>query len=217
MLRSRNYNCVDLRGIQQCSMIVIRGRAGNRSSRTIQMFRVDIGKRRDFSVGTCTQLIREFHPAVTRAYDAGPMKVLNLRCANGHGFEGWFASDDEFMDQNGRGLIECPLCADRVVSRMPSAPRLNLSGAREPAAAPTAEPAAVDLQAAWLNTVRHMLANTEDVGERFPEEARRIHYGETPNRGIRGEATPDERQALNDEGIEVMAIPLPRALKGPIQ
>ncbi|MDE2564417.1 MAG: DUF1178 family protein, partial [Burkholderiales bacterium] len=61
------------------------------------------------------------------------MKVLDLRCANGHGFEGWFASDDDYMDQNGRGLIECPLCADRVISRLPSAPRLNLSGAREPA------------------------------------------------------------------------------------
>ncbi len=148
------------------------------------------------------------------------MKVLNLRCANGHGFEGWFGSDDEFMDQNGRGLIECPLCSDRVVSRLPSAPRLNLSGAREPQPAPAAtaaEPAVADLQAGWLKAVHHMLANTEDVGERFAEEARRIHYGESANRGIRGEATPAERQALNEEGIEVMSIPVPRALKGPIQ
>ena len=52
------------------------------------------------------------------------MKVLSLRCANGHGFDGWFASDDEFMAQNGSGLIECPLCADRIVSRLPSAPRI---------------------------------------------------------------------------------------------
>lgn len=148
------------------------------------------------------------------------MKVLNLRCANGHGFEGWFGSDDDFMDQNGRGLIECPLCADKVVSRMPSAPRLNLSGVREPAppaAAPATEPTAADLQAAWLQAVRHMMAHTEDVGERFAEEARRIHYGETEHRGIRGEATPQERQSLADEGIEVFSIPLPRALKGPVQ
>ena len=60
------------------------------------------------------------------------MKVLNLRCANGHGFEGWFGSDDEFLEQNGGGRIECPLCNDRVITRMPSAPRLNLSGATEP-------------------------------------------------------------------------------------
>ncbi len=61
------------------------------------------------------------------------MKVLDLRCANGHGFEGWFGSEDDFLDQNGRGLVECPLCADHVITRLPSAPRLNLSGAREPA------------------------------------------------------------------------------------
>ena len=147
------------------------------------------------------------------------MKVLNLRCANGHGFEGWFASEDDFLDQNGRGLIECPLCADRAVTRMPSAPRLNLSGAREPKAPEPkpAEPQAADLQAAWLQAVRHLMANTEDVGERFAEEARRIHYGETPQRGIRGQTTDEERRSLDDEGIEVVSIPVPRALKGPVQ
>jgi len=153
------------------------------------------------------------------------MKVLNLRCANGHGFEGWFGSDDDYMSQNGRGLIECPLCADKVISRMPAAPRLNLSGAREPAAqgsAPAPLPPAdagqpADLQAAWLQTVRRVLANTEDVGERFAEEARRMHYGEEPQRGIRGQATPDERAALQEEGIETMAIAMPRAIKGPVQ
>lgn len=146
------------------------------------------------------------------------MKVLNLRCANGHGFEGWFGSDDEYMDQNGRGLVECPLCADIVISRMPSAPRLNLSGARD-AAPPTApaqtQPA--DLQAGWLKAVRHLMANTEDVGPRFADEARRIHYGETPQRGIRGQASSQERESLRDEGIETMAIAVPEALKGPVQ
>ena len=141
------------------------------------------------------------------------MKVLNLRCANGHGFEGWFASDDEFMDQNGRGLIECPLCADKVIGRLPSAPRLNLSGSREPVALPQA----ADLQTAWLETVRRVVANTEDVGERFAEEARRIHYGEEAARGIRGQASADERAALREEGIETMSIPMPAALKGPVQ
>lgn len=149
------------------------------------------------------------------------MKVLNLRCTHGHGFEGWFASDDDFLDQNGRGLIECPLCSDRVVTRMPSAPRLNLSGAREPQPAPTAPPPApavpADLQARYLAAVREMMARTEDVGERFPEEARRIHYGESPHRGIRGQATPQERAALSEEGIEVVALPVPAALKEPLQ
>jgi hypothetical protein len=148
------------------------------------------------------------------------MKVLNLRCANGHGFEGWFASDDEFMDQNGRSLIECPLCADRMISRMPAAPRLNLSGARETPPSNdngNNKPEPADLQALWLATVRHMLANTEDVGQRFAEEARRIHYGETAQRGIRGQASPEEREALREEGIETMSLPMPAALKGPVQ
>jgi hypothetical protein len=159
------------------------------------------------------------------------MKVLNLRCANGHGFEGWFGSDEDFMGQNGAGLIECPMCADKIVTRMPSAPRLNLSGAREvvpaaPQGAPGSEasqpqpqqlPQPADLHAAWLHAARELMRRTEDVGQRFSEEARRIHYGEAPERGIRGEATPEQREALAEEGIEVFAFPLPRALKEPLQ
>lgn len=157
------------------------------------------------------------------------MKVLDLRCANGHRFEGWFGSEDDFLGQNGRGLVECPLCSDRVITRMPSAPRLNLSGAREPSGQPASVPAQVaqpappegavpaDLQALWLQVVRQAIASTDDVGERFAEEARRIHYGETESRGIRGLATPEERHALREEGIEVLALPVPAALKGPVQ
>jgi hypothetical protein len=69
----------------------------------------------------------------------------------------------------------------------------------------------------WMQAVREILRNTEDVGERFAEEARRIHFGEAEERGIRGVASPQERQALHEEGIEVMALPLPAALKGPVQ
>jgi hypothetical protein len=155
------------------------------------------------------------------------MKVLNLRCANGHGFEGWFASESDFLDQNGRGLIECPLCADHAVTRLPSAPRLNLSVAKQgpsvvaepgaPGSVPAVAAQPADLQAAWLQAVRQLMAKTEDVGERFSEEARRIHYGETPQRAIRGQASEAQREALHDEGIEVVSIPLPRALKGSVQ
>ena len=144
------------------------------------------------------------------------MKVLDLRCANGHGFEGWFASEGDFLDQNGRALVECPLCTDRVITRVPSAPRLNLSGAREPAPSPAA-PAEADLQALWLKAVRHAIAHTDDVGARFAEEARRIHYGEVESRGIRGQATPEEREALRDEGIEVFSLPIPPGIEGPVQ
>jgi hypothetical protein len=101
---------------------------------------------------------------------------------------------------------------------MPSAPRLNLSGAREPVEpARSAEARPADLQALWLQAVRELVARTEDVGERFAEEARRIHYGEAPERGIRGQATPEQRSALLDEGIETFALPVPRALDGPLQ
>jgi hypothetical protein len=147
------------------------------------------------------------------------MKVIDLRCQSGHRFEGWFASDDDFLEQNGRSLIECPLCADKVIVRLPSAPRLNLSGARAPesAAAPVAADATAELQTRWMQMVRQVLKNTEDVGEKFADEARRIHYGETPQRGIRGQASADEREALRDEGIEVMPLPIPAGLKDTLQ
>jgi hypothetical protein len=151
------------------------------------------------------------------------MKVLNLRCANGHGFEGWFRSDEDYQDQNGRALIECPLCGDRIIARLPTAPRLNLSSARgDPvvAAGPAAAPATGDgteASATWLAAVRDLLAQTEDVGSRFPEEARRIHYGETPQRAIRGQASESEREALREEGIATVTLALPRALDGKLQ
>jgi hypothetical protein len=154
------------------------------------------------------------------------MKVFDLQCTQGHLFEGWFGSDDDFQAQKARGLLACPLCNDAEVRRLPSAPRLNLSGEQAPQATPAAAPAATttatvartaDMQSAWLQAVRQLVERTEDVGERFAEEARRIHYGEVAQRGIRGQASPEERQALLDEGIETVAIPLPASMKGPLQ
>ena len=144
------------------------------------------------------------------------MKVLNLRCAHDHRFEGWFASGDDFAAQSGRGLVECPLCGDKGIERLPSAPRLNVMGLREEAPAPAAE-AGAQLQSMWLRAVRHMIEHTEDVGERFPEEARRIHYGEVAERGIRGRASREDADALREEGIEVMSVPVPAGLKGTVQ
>jgi hypothetical protein len=146
------------------------------------------------------------------------MKVLNLQCVHGHGFEGWFASEDDFRGQQERGLLECPMCGDKAVSKLPSAPRLNLGAAR-PAEAKQDVAATPDqaLQAAWLKMVRQVMANTEDVGERFAEEARRMHYGEADERGIRGQASPEETMALLEEGISVLPLPLPKALKEPLQ
>lgn len=146
------------------------------------------------------------------------MKVLDLQCSNRHDFEGWFGSEDDFQDQRSRGLVECPFCGDTAVNKMLSAPRLNL-GAPQPAQ-PRQEvvntPDA-SMQAAWMKMVRHVMANTEDVGERFAEEARRMHYGETEERGIRGQASARETEALLEEGIGVLPLLVPKALKQPLQ
>jgi hypothetical protein len=142
------------------------------------------------------------------------MKVLNLACAHEHRFEGWFASDEDYASQCERGLVECPLCGDTTITRLPSAPRLNVSKQREVVAMPDAMS---QQQAHWMHAVRQLMANTEDVGERFPEEARRIHYGEVQQRGIRGRASAEDTIALREEGIEVMALAVPEALKGPVQ
>lgn len=157
------------------------------------------------------------------------MKVLNLCCAAQHRFEGWFASEDDFTSQIERRLLVCPMCGDAQIQRLPSAPHVVTSTHHprpqqtEPASSGEAcstqaqplDPQA--LQAAWLKAVAHVIENTVDVGPQFAEEARRMHYGETAERPIRGQATPDEARLLRDEGIEVAALPLPAALKGPIQ
>jgi hypothetical protein len=155
------------------------------------------------------------------------MKVFNLCCAHEHSFEGWFASTEAFSSQLERGLVECPLCGDRTIRRLPTAPRLNLSarhapegeaavrGADAPAAA--AAPTPEQLQALWLRLARQIRDHTEDVGKRFAEEARRIHYREAPERGIRGVTTPEEATSLAEEGIEVFSFPMPKGLDGPVQ
>ena len=146
------------------------------------------------------------------------MKVLNLRCAQDHRFEGWFNSDDDFGAQGAQGLVACPMCDDKTITRLPSAPRLNVSTQRGEAQPLVAgEAAAARAQGRWLHAVREMMANTEDVGDRFPEEARRIHYGETAERGIRGRASADDAEALREEGIEVVSVPVPAPLKGTVQ
>jgi hypothetical protein len=147
------------------------------------------------------------------------MKVLNLQCSQAHGFEGWFGSEDDFQSQLSRGLVECPLCGDAQVSKLPSAPRLNF-GASAPKPAQTQEVMATPdttLQAAWMDMVKHVMANTEDVGPKFAEEARKIHYGESEQRGIRGQASREETRELLEEGIGVLPLPVPKGLKGPLQ
>ena len=147
------------------------------------------------------------------------MKVLNLRCTKGHGFEGWFASNDDFETQLAGGLVSCPLCSDTAITKLLTAPRLNLGSAKppaEPASAPV--PARNDSpEARWMRAVREVMTKTEDVGERFAAEARKMHYGEAEERGIRGQATREEARDLIEEGISVFSLALPPALKETLQ
>jgi hypothetical protein len=197
------------------------------------------------------------------------MKVLDLACSHGHGFEGWFGSEEDFQSQLARGFVQCPICDDAKIIKKLSAPRLNLSGARQAAsedASPDASSAGAtssihnapnsvalraysmpadgqidaknitakpqpehplhalmqnpEFQAAYMQMAKEVLAKTEDVGADFAREARKIHYGESKERGkrgIRGQASHDETMELLDEGIDVMPLPLPKALKGTLQ
>ena len=161
------------------------------------------------------------------------MKVLNLQCQHQHQFEGWFACEDDYQTQRARDLVECPVCGDNTIQKLLSAPRLNLLTSRlEPQPiqtelvsashdlVPMADAASVSMpheaQLAWLKMVQHVMANTEDVGNGFAEEARKMHYGETEERNIRGQVSLEETHSLLEEGIPVMPLPLPAALKGSV-
>ncbi|MBX6317861.1 DUF1178 family protein [Pigmentiphaga sp.] len=134
-------------------------------------------------------------------------KVFDLQCERGHVFEGWFSSHSDFDTQRERGLISCPLCDSKTIDKKPSAPMLNVSGSKEPGPSSRAASKPAAMQAAMLQHLRQLLRQTENVGERFAAEARRIHHGEAPERPIRGVATYEEQQSLVEEGIPVAAIP----------
>ncbi len=140
------------------------------------------------------------------------MIVFDLGCENSHRFEGWFASNEDFERQIGRNLVTCPLCGNANVSRLPHASHIRTGGKERVA---RAESAAGQQQYSNAGSevltklVEHIMDNTEDVGPAFPEEARKIHYRESAERRIRGTASRDEVDALRDEGIDVIALPIP--------
>lgn len=162
------------------------------------------------------------------------MKVFNLKCVHGHAFEGWFKSHLAFEEQQAQGLLTCPFCDSNDIEKTLSAPRLNLSSAGEPvdadlptavdpatsrgqAAVMTSPPGGAPALAAALKMVREMLAQSEDVGERFAEEARAMHANELPARPIHGQTSLETAQELAEEGIPVVAIPFGNLLKTPLQ
>ncbi|MBF0354696.1 MAG: DUF1178 family protein [Alphaproteobacteria bacterium] len=149
------------------------------------------------------------------------MILFALQCPSGHQFEAWFKDGAAYERQAKRGLIACPTCACKEISKAPMAPRIS-KGAAAPKEEAVSSPGSVPAPAVPQTTqdvslpvspelaaaLRHVVESTcENVGTRFAEEARRIHYGEAEGRGIYGQAEPEETQALQEEGIEVLSLP----------
>jgi hypothetical protein len=134
------------------------------------------------------------------------MIVYNLACDNAHRFEGWFSSAEGFDAQSIAGLLSCPVCGSVDIVRQPSAPYVSTRGPEETEVQLQAE--TTDLvEVVRRRFIEHVIRKSEDVGNRFPEEARRIHYREVPVRSIRGQASRSEVDELREEGIEVLSIP----------
>ena len=144
-----------------------------------------------------------------------------LICQRGHQFESWFQDSAAYDKQAKRGLVSCPHCGSAKVEKAIMAPRITRKGksksAPEPVAAPAEDTASTSLVmapqerelVAKLRELRdHVLKSADNVGNKFPEEARKMHYGDIEHRAIYGEATTEEARALIDEGVEVAPLPV---------
>jgi hypothetical protein len=131
-----------------------------------------------------------------------------LSCDNGHTFEGWFGSADDFDRQQKMALVSCPTCGSAHIAKRLMAPSLSTARKKERRQEMVVQAG----QKEMMNKLREIVAtireNSEDVGERFPEEARKIHYGETEQRGLIGRASAEEVRELLDEGVEVAPLPV---------
>ena len=146
----------------------------------------------------------------------------NLRCERGHAFESWFQSSSAYESQEKRKLVSCPACGSAKVERAIMSPQIvgkKGRGSAEPAPAAATEVTAAspaplmmaqdrELRAKLKELRDHVVKNADNVGERFPNEARKMHYGDIEHRPIYGEASPDEARSLIDEGVEVMPLPI---------
>ena len=161
------------------------------------------------------------------------MKVYNLACPLEHRFEGWFASEEDCLAQQSKGILACPFCDSTEITRMPSAPHIGKSSSTELTVSKTESEGLsggvvaltgndhsqleAQVQAAFLKGMRELMGRSEDVGDSFADEARKIHYKESPERSIRGQTTLDEAEALREEGIDVLSMPMIPALKNTLQ
>jgi hypothetical protein len=154
------------------------------------------------------------------------MISYDLRCASGHGFEGWFASSADYESQHLKGLIACPVCNDEGISKLPMAPSIGRKGNQAaciialPTSSAQSEPETLSnagvmpvpmakMMAQLATMQAELLKNSQWVGDTFVEEARAIHYGESAERTIHGEASAHEAEALAEEGIKIGALPFP--------
>ncbi len=151
------------------------------------------------------------------------MIVVDLICEHSHRFEGWFAHSDDVESQKQRGLLICAICGSRDMRRLPSAPHFQRAGAgderMEAQPGATAVTVATTMQEPAAGDAQHLLqllvkklqetaARSEDVGEDFPAEVRRINFGDADDRSIRGQATAKDVASLLDEGIHVLPVPI---------
>lgn len=139
------------------------------------------------------------------------MILFDLKCSSDHVFEAWFPDSASYEKQVKAKTVECPICGDTKVTKAPMAPRISAKSNKSGAVEKQTSVMSADDQnkaMALLRELReHVEANCDYVGPDFPEEARKIHYGETEKRNIYGEATDDEAQALQDEGLEIGQLP----------
>lgn len=131
-----------------------------------------------------------------------------LSCDNGHAFEGWFGSADDFDRQQKMALVSCPTCGSAHVAKRLMAPSVSTARKKQQRQDLAVQTGQREMMTKLREIVSTIRANSEDVGERFPEEARKIHYGETEQRGLIGRATAEEVRDLLDEGVEVAPLPV---------
>ena len=147
--------------------------------------------------------------------------IYDLECEYSHRFEGWFRSSDDFDSQREQSLLTCPECGTAAIRKVPSKVNIgNKNGliskpedSNTLASTPTVahKENSVDVATAFVmarQAIQALISHSEDVGDKFAEEARKIHYEEAPVRAIRGQASPEEFDELRDEGIEIIALPV---------
>ena len=149
------------------------------------------------------------------------MIVFDLICGGEHRFEGWFSSNDDLLRQREQGILSCPLCGDTKVAKLPGAKIKRGEESRPPGdgrdqpvsageqATVTTDGTMLERQSQLAEFIAHVVKNSENVGTRFAEEARKIHYQEAPERAIRGHASREETRELLEEGIAVLPLPMP--------